>query len=128
MVNSGKDSEQTSSSDLLAKMANLFNLLGTDSRKNIDTILKQTCHTLNGACSLYNRIDDKQKSLMVWASHNLPDDFDDHFDAKGHICWEATIKGADKPVILPDLESTPFFLSDPYVDKYKLKSYLGFPV
>ncbi len=128
MVISGKDFEQAGSSDILAKMANLFNLLGTDSRENIDTILKQTCHTLNGVCSLYNRIDDKQKSLVVWASHNRPDDLDDSFDAKGHICWEATIKGESKPVILPDLESTPFFLSDPYVAKYKLKSYLGFPV
>lgn len=119
---------QTASSNKLAKMAHIFNLLGTNCQKNIDIILEQTCHILDGACSLYNRIDNKQKSLVVWASHNSPKDLDKEVEAKGHICWEATIKGQNKPVILPDLEVTPFFTTDPYVQKFNLKSYLGFPV
>ncbi|MBU2453666.1 MAG: hypothetical protein KJ668_10175, partial [Proteobacteria bacterium] len=92
---------QTASSNKLAKMAHIFNLLGTNCQKNIDIILEQTCHILDGACSLYNRIDNKQKSLVVWASHNSPKDLDKEVEAKGHICWEATIKGQNKPVILP---------------------------
>jgi len=128
MGNLRMDSRQTGSGDKLAGIAQTFHLLGTDCKKNIDIILEQTCHILDGACSLYNRIDDEQKSLEVWAGHNKPKDLDARFDAKGHICWEATIKGGDQPVILPDLEATPFFHTDPHVQKYDLKSYLGFPV
>ena len=128
MTKSGMNIMQTDPSDKLADIAHIFHLLGTDCKKNIDIILEQTCHLLDGACSLYNRIDDMQKSLIIWASHNSPEDLKKKCDATGHVCWEATIKGDNKPVILQDLESTPFFTSDPYVQKYGLKSYLGFPV
>jgi len=119
---------QTGSSDKLADIARIFHLLGTDCKKNIDIILEQTCTLLQGVCSLYNRIDDRKKSLIVWAGHRVPPDIDRESDPAGHICWEATIKGRNRPVVLPDLEATPFFRSDPYVQKYNLKSYLGFPV
>ncbi len=123
-----KDDNKTDSSIKLAKMAQIFHVLGTDCQKNIDILLEQTCHIFDGACSLYNRIDDRQKSLMVWASHNHPEDLAKICEAKGHICWEATIKGKNKPVVIENIESTEFFTSDPYVQKYHLKSYLGFPV
>ena len=116
------------SSAKLAKMAQIFHLLGTNCQKNIDIILEQTCDIYDCACSLYNRIDDRQKSLVVWAGKNLPDDLDKTCDPTGHICWEATIKGENKPVVIGDIETTDFYISDPYVQKYNLKSYLGFPV
>ncbi|MFH2059352.1 MAG: PAS domain S-box protein [Pseudomonadota bacterium] len=116
------------SSTKLAKMAQIFHLLGTDCKKNIDIILEQTCDIFDCACSLYNRIDDQQKSLVVWAGKNLPDDLDKTCDPTGHICWEATIKGENKPVVIEDIKTTDFYISDPYVQKYNLKSYLGFPV
>ena len=128
MGTSGMDFMQTGSSDKFAKTAQIFHLLGTDCKQNIDIILQHTCYILDGFCSLYNRIDDKQKFLKVRASHNKPKDLYKKSGAKGHICWEATIKEGDKPVIIPDLEATPFFTTDPYVQKYNLKSYLGFSV
>jgi PAS domain S-box-containing protein len=128
MADQNDSSDQNSSSTKLAEIAEIFHLLGADCEKNIGIIVEQTCRILNGTCSLYNRIDDKTKSLIVWSGHARPEDFDERFEKQGHICWEATIKGKDKPVILPDLESTVYFTTDPYVQKYNLKSYLGFPV
>lgn len=128
MVNSGMDFRQTGSSEKLARMANFFNLLGTDCHRNIDIILEQTWQILDGVCSLYNRVDEKKKSLIVWSGYNKPGDLDTEFDAKGHICWEATIQEENKAVAIPDIEKTPFFHTDPYVKQYNLKSYLGFPV
>ncbi|NOX35373.1 MAG: PAS domain S-box protein [Deltaproteobacteria bacterium] len=128
MENQGMNFLEKGSSDKLARMAQIFHLMGTDSKKNIDIILEQACYILDGACSLYSRMDDRQKSLKVWAGYNCPDDLGKEFGKEGHICWETTIKGGDKPVILPDLEATPFFTTDPYIRKYNLKSYLGFPV
>ena len=78
--------------------------------------------------SLYNRIDQKHKSLVVWAGHNRPDDLETESAAAGHICWEATLQEENRAVAIPDIEKTPFFHTDPHVRKYNLKSYLGFPV
>ena len=128
MGNPGMDFRQTGSSEKLARMAHIFHLLGTDCRENINIILEQTWQILDGVCSLYNRIDEKKKSLIVWAGHNTPKDLENMVDAKGHICWEATIKEENRVIAIPDIEKTPFFHSDPYVRRYNLKSYLGFPV
>ncbi|MCF6248747.1 MAG: response regulator [Desulfobacula sp.] len=128
MRNSVTDFDEDGSNNKLAGMAQIFQLLGTDCKKNIAIIVEQTCQILDGICSFYNRIDDKHKSLIIRAGHNQDLNIKNHFDKEGHICWEATIKGKDKPVILPDLENTIFFETDPYVKKYNLKSYLGFPI
>jgi PAS domain S-box-containing protein len=109
-------------------LGDLFGILGTDPAHNIHAIVRQTCEVLECACSLYNRLDSKEKSLTCWAGHNLPPDFPMQGPAGGHICYEATIKGQDQPVILEDIAQTPFQQSDPNVKRYNLKSYLGFPV
>lgn len=122
------DLRQAGSSGKLAGLAHIFHLLGTDCRRNISMILEQTWQILDGVCSLYNRIDQKEKSLVVWASHNRPDDLETESAAAGHICWEATIQEESRAVAIPDIEKTPFFHTDPHVKRYGLKSYLGFPV
>jgi two-component system cell cycle sensor histidine kinase/response regulator CckA len=109
-------------------LGDLFSILGKDPAQNIHAIVRQTCAVFDCACSLYNRLDAKNESLTCWAGHNLPPDFPTQSPAKGHICYEATIKSQDKPVILEDIFQTPYQLSDPSVVKYHLKSYLGFPV
>lgn len=128
MRNPGMDFKQTGSSEKLARMAHIFNLLGTDCRRNIDIILEQTWQILDGVCSLYNRIDKKEKSLIIWAGHNTPRGLETESGAEGHICWEATVKEKNRAVAIPDIEKTPFFDTDPHVRRYNLKSYLGFPV
>ncbi|MCX6267095.1 MAG: PAS domain S-box protein [Bacteroidetes bacterium] len=86
-------------------VADLFQRLGTDTAKNIDTIVASACNVIGGAASLYNKLDNSECSLVVWAGHNLPRDMARSDVPKGHICYEATIKG-----------------------RYGLKSYLGAPV
>jgi len=109
-------------------LSDIFDYLDTDPDKNIDIVVKQTCEILDGACSLYNRLDNKENSLYAWSGFNLPPDFDREDTPDGHICYEATIKGKDRPVILENLEGTTYEETDPNVKKYGLKSYLGFPV
>ena len=128
MDHQGTALDQNETDTQLARMAQIFHLLGTDCRQNIQIIVEQTCRILNGACSLYNRIDESRESLVVWAGHQTPEDFDTRLGKQGSICWEATIKGQNKPVMIPDLEKTDFFLTDPNVQRYHIKSYLGFPI
>ncbi len=128
MKNSGMNLKQAVYSGKLAKVANLFHFLGMDCKKNIDIILEQTCHILDVGCALYCRIDDKQKSLKLWAGHNCPEGFDKNFDACGTLFRETLMTMESTSVIFSDLENTSFFTTDPAIPKYNLKSYLGFPV
>ncbi|MBM3436199.1 MAG: response regulator [Bacteroidetes bacterium] len=107
---------------------NIFYDLGIDPAENINVIVKKTHDIIKCACSLYNRIDDEDRSLITWSDYNAPENLDRKDKPDGHICYEATIKGIDKPVIIEDINATEFYLSDPNVKKYGLRSYLGMPV
>lgn len=128
MIEDQKTDLTTDSSARLAKLARLFYVLGTDCRKNIEIILEQACHIFEGTIAFYSRFDPKAQTLTILAGHNLPQDFVKQCPAKGHICWEATIKGERKPVVYEDLKATPFYDTDPNIQNYHLRSYLGFPV
>ena len=88
----------------------------------------ESCRILNGVCSLYHRIDDRSRSLEVWSSYHPARDLEKIAPRKGRICWEATVKNVDTPTIFPDLTITPYYTSDPNIQKYGLKSYIGFPI
>lgn len=128
IITSRDITEEKLAESQLKALNNVFENLGTDPRENISYITSETNKLLNGACSLYNRLDEVDQSLCVWAEFNSPDDLPERDCPNGHICYEATIKGKDKPVIISDLAGTEYEESDPNVKKYGLKSYLGYPV
>ncbi len=112
----------------IAELNNLFLEIGIDPSRNIQIIVKKANEIINGVCSLYNRLDDKEKSLITWSEFNVPSDLKQKDDPQGHICYEATIKGKNNPVIINDINQTDYFETDPNVQKYGLRSYLGMPV
>jgi two-component sensor histidine kinase len=83
---------------------------------------------MNAACSLYNKLQDEGSSLCTWAGEQLPPDYDPLDTPDGHICYEATMKADDAPMVLPELKGTAYEKSDVNVRKYGLRSYLGFPI
>jgi two-component sensor histidine kinase/ABC-type amino acid transport substrate-binding protein/PAS domain-containing protein len=119
---------QKKSETQLKALNHVFENLGSDPQININYITAETNRILNGVCSLYNRLDDKDQSLCVWSESNSPSDLPKRDKPDGHICYEATIKGKDKPVIINNLAGTKYEKSDPNVKKYNLKAYLGYPV
>ena len=112
----------------IAELNNLFLEIEIDPFKNIQIIVKKANEIINGVCSLYNRLDDKEKSLVTWSEYNAPSDLKQKDNPQGHICYEATIKGKNNPVIINDIEQTEYFETDPNVQKYGLRSYLGMPI
>ena len=110
------------------ELNNLFLEIGIDPYRNIEIIVQKANEIINGVCSLYNRLDDKEKSLITWSEYNAPPDLKQKDAPQGHICYEATIKGKNNPVIISDIEQTEYFETDPNVQKYGLRSYLGMPV
>ncbi|MFU8842365.1 MAG: response regulator [Bacteroidales bacterium] len=106
----------------------IFNAFGVDPEKNIRTIVAKTNEVLKGVCALYNRYDESEKSLFAWSSDNVPEDINRRDKPDGHICYEAVIKVGKGTVAISDIHDTPFYMSDPFVNKYNLRSYLGHPV
>lgn len=114
--------------ETLKKLGDLFCLLGPDPHENIHIIVRFTNEVLQSACSLYNRLDNKSSFLICWPGHDLPEDFQIDETPDGHICYDATIKGQNQPVVIPDISKTRYQNSDQLVKRYGLKSYLGYPV
>jgi len=112
----------------IQKLGDLFSLLGTDPTQNIDVIVRHAGEVFNCTSALYHRIDDQTNMLSCLSGYKLPPSFPKQTTPEGHICYEATIKGENRPVVLEDISKTPFQESDPYVAGFGLKSYLGFPV
>ncbi len=96
--------------------------------QNIQKIVEFTHHILNGACSFYNKLNQRNQSLISWATENTPENLPESDQAAGHICYEATIKGKEEVVVIEDISQTAYRDSDPYVRKYHLQAYLGAPV
>ncbi len=120
-----QDAQEKSSIKL---MGDLFNQLGPDPIDNIHIIVRHTNKVIRSRCSLYNRLDDRNASLQCWSGHNLPADLPDSDAPDGHICYEAVINGGQHTVVIEDISKSPYQQSDPLVDRYGLKSYLGHPV
>jgi PAS domain S-box-containing protein len=112
----------------LRRLSELFGLLGTDCSQNIDTIVQLACELLNAAGAFYYRMEGPHVALVSWAGYRLAADFPPEDTAEGHLCYEAVATGGGQPIVFEDLTKTAFQQSDPYVQRYGLKSYLGCPV
>ncbi len=112
----------------IAALNSLFLEVGIDPAQNIQIYVKKTCEIINGTCALYNRIDYENNLLVTLSEYNAPAEILVNGDPEGHICYEATIKGKNKPVVIENLPESEYFHSDPKLKKSGLKSYLGIPI
>ncbi|MFO7813521.1 MAG: PAS domain S-box protein [Pelovirga sp.] len=109
-------------------LAEVFLSLGREPQQNMDQIVRAACEVTGSAAALYNRLDDTGCSIEVWSGHQLPPDMPREDTPQGHICYEATIHGQDRTVVIGNLEGTDYERTDPAVGKYGLKAYLGHPI
>jgi PAS domain S-box-containing protein len=112
----------------IAELTQLYIEMGIDPEKNIYSIVKKACEIIKGSCSFYNFLDAKDNVLITWSQHNASGSIKGKDSPNGHICYEATIKGKDKPVVLEDLNKTNYINTDNNIIKYGWRSYLGMPV
>ena len=111
----------------ILRVGDLFSLLGSNPEDNIRIIVQQAREVLGSTSSLYSRVNDQENSFFCWAGYNLPPDFPPQAK-QGHLCFEVAMKSGNQPVAYEDLTRTPYYTSDPYVQRYGLKSFLGCPV
>ncbi len=113
---------------MIFSLSNITKKLTPDPETNILILLKEANLTLGGMFCIYNKLN-SDSSLLVGITNEM-ESIDDSFsdNPTGHICYEATIKGIDKPVVISDMSKTEYIITDSAVKKLNLKSYLGVPV
>ncbi|MEQ8171794.1 MAG: PAS domain S-box protein [Candidatus Eremiobacterota bacterium] len=115
--------EKKKSQKRLEKMNACFLNLGIDTEANIQSLTALLGELLEADITLYNRLDcDMICAAGKW---NVPDCFNTYDRAEGHICYDLIKHNIDRPLIVRDLNKTDYLKSDPNVEKYGLKTYIG---
>jgi diguanylate cyclase (GGDEF)-like protein/PAS domain S-box-containing protein len=82
---------------------------------------------LGAACALYNRLDSKGMLCSVGRWHT-PEDYNPKDRPEGHICYDIITQGKGRYLLIRDLQHTAYAKTDPNVKRYKLRTYLGYPI
>lgn len=99
--------------------------LGTDYKENVSRVTEVVGTILNGFCSLYKRLD---KGLLISVGKwHVPPDYRPWGKPEGDICYEV-VKNRIEPVVVRDLQHTPYAETGPHIKAYGLKTYIGCPV
>lgn len=107
----------------LAKLTECFLGFGTDPLENINR-LTALCGELMGAASaLYNRLNGGM--LCSWGQWNTPPDYRAVDKPEGHICYDVITRSKDDVLVIHDLHETEYAHTDPNVNAYGLKTYIG---
>ncbi|MFH1622826.1 MAG: PAS domain S-box protein [Candidatus Omnitrophota bacterium] len=100
---------------------------GSDSYKNINSLVSLANKLMGADCALYNRL---QGDLLYTVGRcNLPEDFNILNKAEGHLCSDVIKqKKYDDLFVVKDLPHSIYAKTDPSVLKYNLQTYVGIAV
>jgi len=125
-VKAAAEIERKRGEERLARINEALLRLGTDHQKNIDSLSRLCGELLEADCVLYNRLDGGR--LCVIGQWNCPPDLPASDAPEGHICSDVIQADRDGPLVVSDLQESPYAQTDPTVSAYGLKTYIGHPV
>lgn len=113
--------------DRIKKINDCFLKFGDDPRENITSLTALFGELLGASCALYNCLDSNMMlcSIGQWQT---PRDFNPKDDARGHICYDVITRSEGKAFLVRNLQNTEYASTDPNVKRYKLQTYLGYPI
>ena len=111
----------------LKKVNECFLDFGEDPAENICRLTTIFGELLGASCALYNCIDNHGMLCSV-GQWQTPKDFNSEDKPEGHICYDVITKGGGKMFLINNLQDTDYARTDPNVKKYKLQTYLGYPI
>lgn len=107
----------------IIKINECFLNFGNDPIDNINH-LTSLCGGLLGAdCALYNRLEGDK--LYSWGKWHPPEGFESVSGAGGHLCYDVIKQNNDEVMVVRNLNETEYAKTDPNVNLYKLKTYIG---
>jgi PAS domain S-box-containing protein len=110
----------------IAKLNECFLNFGTNPDENINKLVELCGKTLGATCALYNNV--QGNLLCTLGQWNTPSDYNSESDPEGHICYDVIRMGNQDPIIINNLDKSKYFLADPNVSAYNLKTYIGVAV
>lgn len=99
---------------------------GFDSKKNIQDLTEVFSGIIGADAALYNQLEGEM--LHPLGKSGIPPDYNPLQKADGHLCYDVILLENREMLLVRDLPSTSYNLSDPNVKKYGLKTYMGYPV
>ncbi|MBM4165101.1 MAG: PAS domain S-box protein, partial [Lentisphaerae bacterium] len=119
-------SDRKASEERLRAFAQCLLEFSADTQANMERLVALCGSILDGACALYNRMDEGMLcSVGQWQT---PPDFKAQDRPDGHICFDVIQQRADSPMVVRDLQNSVYAASDPNVRAYGLQTYVGVAV
>ncbi|MEI8007374.1 MAG: PAS domain S-box protein [Bacteroidota bacterium] len=98
----------------------------SDSLQNIQEMTRAFAEIVGADAAIYNRLEgDMLTSIGKWG---VSSDYITRDKAEGHLCYDVIVRESKEMFLVRDLPSTSYFATDPNVKKYRLKTYMGYPV
>lgn len=98
----------------------------SDTQANIDHLVALCGNLLGGACAFYSRlVDGKLRAVSQW---EIPPDFQMSDQGQDGVCYEVIRNNADTPLAMRDLQHSQYAQTDPNIQAYGLRTYLGMSV
>lgn len=110
----------------LSKLTNCLLAFGSDKNANINSLVALCGETLGATCAMYNKLD--SGLICTQGQWQIPPDFQTVDSTEGNVCFDLIKHGSDDPVIIPNLQNTPYVHSDPNVSTYGMQTHIGIAV
>lgn len=110
----------------LARLNDCFLQFGASPDDNINRLVAVCGELMKATCALYNRLG---KNLLCSVGQwQTPAGFKSEDKPNGHICYDVIQHGGEDPLLVRNLQESPYARTDPNVSLYGLQTYLGMVV
>ena len=110
----------------LARLNDCFLQFGVSPDDNINRLVAVCGELMNATCALYNRLG---KNLLCSVGQwQTPAGFKSEDKPNGHICYDVIQHGGEHPLLVRNLQESPYARTDPNILPYGLQTYLGMVV
>jgi PAS domain S-box-containing protein len=114
--------ERKRQSERLSRLNECFIGLGVSPEENIQHLVDFCSEMSQAACALYNRLQDGRLRTIAWKA---PADFSLKDMEESHLCAEVIQQNTGRPVVIRDLPATAYARTEPNINRFGLKTYIG---
>ena len=114
------------SEEKLSRITRTFLQFGPDPEVNMNKLIELAGQLLEADCAFFARLEGPL--LRVAGPWNAPVGFSTEVVAEGHVCLDTIRSVPDEGLLVRELPSTPYALTDPSLARFGFRTYLGFPV
>jgi len=122
-INTAAEYLRLTQEEALDKINKCFLSFGPNPDNNINKIVETAGIIFKGTSALYNK--EENSLLCTKGAWNIPENLKLQDNKEGHICYDVISNDTDEPFVITGLDETPYAKTDPNVNQYKLKTYVG---